>query len=528
MAPQSDRQILPEETFNLIREKAKESDEFTVKVMRRAHMGAVPLLEATLSGANVQHFVNPELWLPNLCGGGNFTLQAWHASDTARPVGGFLQFKVDQPTKAVDHATLKKPDWRGPSVLDYPQKEAPREAQQGSIYELSPPPAPGSGDSATRSPQAWPRQAGGGSVHSSEYGGEPAWQGRAHFAQMGALEAERRKLEDQRLENEKQRHRDEIDSLKKSHEADMRSFKAEILSEVRSKPVDTGSNAIVEMLKAQAEDRREAAKQAAEDRRAAETRAAEERRAAEARQERADERMNKLLEKMSDRPKEDPLAIIEKVSGLLGKNNNNDATMKMMGSMAEMHSMQIGTAMDFIEHAANMQLGGGGKDESPIVKGIEAAVKGVASMVRAGGAKRPAQQFAQPQIPQTFDQQARQQQQPQQAPPPPPRDTRTILEQIESGIRGKFPIAQVADALFTHFNDPSIQTALLAAGGDIEALIQTRLGNWQSENPENKAYVDALFKEVETRAAAAGFFEEEPAPEEGADENPDEGDENAE
>lgn len=532
MAPQNDRLILPEDTFNQLRERAaKEGDTFNVKVWRRAHLGGSPDLIATLSGATVEHFSAPELWLPSLCGGGLLSLQGYHATDLSKPVGGFLQVSIkSQESKDVDDSVLRKPDWRGPPTLEYPQRAAPAQRAE-SMYNVGSPPAPGSGDNATRV-QAWPRSAGGGSVHQEDYGtatSERAWQERQRL--QGVIETERRKLEEERLANEREKHRQELESLKKSHDADMRAFKAEIMSEIRSKPTgpDPSATLMETMMRMQAEN----AKQASEDRREREKIAADDRRAAEARQAASEDRFNRMFEKLADRPKEDPLAMISKVTELMGKGNSNEAQMKMMHSMSEMMSSQVGVAMDFVQAAADMQLGGQPEKESPIIRGIEAAVKGIGAMAR-GAQKRPApQQFAPaPQLPPTYEQQARAQPapagQPQPPPPPaPPKDTRTALEQIEGAIRVKYPIAQVAEALITHFQDPSIQTALMEAGGDVEALIQKRLGNWALENPDNKTYLDSLFAEVERRIEAAGLFGGGDD-EEGEEASTDEGEENEE
>ncbi len=504
MAQISDRAILPEETFNMLRERAaKEGSDcsFTVKVLRRAYPGGVPDLVATLSGATLEHLSSPELWVPPLCGGGNFSMQAYHPTDLSKAVGGFIQFKVgSQDAKEVDGSVIKKSDWRGPPTLDFPQREPARE-QQVSMYDIRPPPAPDSSGSATGSSSAWTRSAGGGSVQRQEYGGETAWQVSAR-----ALEGERRKLEEERLVNEREKHRNELVAVAKAHDADMRALKAEILAAMQQQKPDNTSSMLAEFMKMQAEERRITEERAAVDRRERERIAAEDRRAAELRQEKNDERLARVLEKMTERPKEDPLAMIEKVAGLIGKNNNNEAQMKMMNSMAEMHSVQMGSAMDFIEHAANMQLGGPQEKESPVVKAVEAGLKGFGAIMR-GAQKRPApQQFAQaPALPPTYEQQARAQPAPAQQPMP------TALEQIEAAIRQKIPVANVAAAFITHFQDPSIQAAILEAGGDTEALIQKRLGNWPLENPENKIYLDALLAEVEKRLQAAGLFGEDDA-----------------
>lgn len=292
--------------------------------------------------------------------------------------------------------------------------------------------------------------------------------------------------------------------MRKEHENDLKTLKAEIKAEIQSKQLPQGPDPtltlLMKMMESQAEDRRATAAQAAEDRRAAESR-----------QLANEERFSRLLEKMVERPKEDPLAVIEKVTGLLGKNNNNEAQMKMMHSMAEMHSVQMGSAMDFIQAAADMQLGNRGESESPIVKGIEAAVRGIGAMAK-GAARRPIpQQQALPAPQQPAPAPAQSQAQPRPpAPPPPPQELPPVLVQIEWGIQGKHPPAAVVEAMMQHYDDPSIQGALAEYGMDFEAAIRGRLAKWIAESPENETYVQALCKELERRLAAAGLFDPTP------------------
>ncbi len=520
MAVQTDRAIPSEETFNMLRDRAaKDGDGFAVKVMRRAHMGAMPELIASLSGATLENLTTPELWIPPLCGGGNFSMQAYHPTDMSRPVGGFLQVKISQDAKdVVDASVMKKNDWRGPATLDFPKIEA-RDPAQTSMYDVKSPPAPGTaGDQRHQNNQAgYSRSAGGGSVHAPEYGSESFSQERQRL--QGALEQEKRKLEEERLAIEREKHRDQIDALKKSHEADMRSLKSEMMAEIqRNKP--TGPDSSVVMFETMMKMQSESARQAAEDRREREKIAADDRRAAEARQAANDERFNRLLEKMSDRPKEDPLAMITKVTELMGKNGGGNE--KMMHTMMETMGTINGVAMDFVEHAANMQLGAREEKESPIVKGIEAAVKGLGAMAR-GAQQRPApQQFQQPHQPPTFEQQARQQQMPSSVPPgqpgssaampqsppapAPAQPQATVLEQIEFGIWQKAPIAQVANAIVNHLQDPSIQAALFEAGMDFDVLINNRLGVWSKQHVDNEAYLKLLTDEVEKQLRAAGHI----------------------
>jgi hypothetical protein len=503
---QADRIFTSDETMNSLREKAKEGDDFLVKLQRRAHLGSTPELVASFSGARVEHFASPELWVPPLCGGGKFLLQGFHATDNGKPVGGFVQFSITTiDPKEVDQEVVKKVDWRGPPALEFPLRAAPRDMMNGhGGYDIRPPPAPGSGDSATRVPQAWPRPAGGGAVFNGDYGEEREYA--RSQSRQAALEQERRRFELEKLELRDEKHRGELEALKKGHEADMRSFKAEILAELRTKPTgpDAGTTMLETMLKMQIEDRR-----------ASEQRQAEDRRAAETRQTANDERFNRLLEKMADRPKEDPLAMITKVTELMGKSGGGNE--KMMHTMMETMGTINGVAMDFVEHAANMQLGGGEK-ESPWVKGAEALVKGVTAMARGGQPRRPQQQFAQPNVPMTYEQQALQQPQPSQQPQQQPQQQQqqpqsqqpqrepSILEQIEFGIRGKAPQGAVVDALMQHFQDPSIQSVLVEAGMDFEVAFQRRLGPWINASAENKAYMEELYRVLTEKLTAAGLF----------------------
>ena len=111
MAIPSERLIPSEETLNQIRGKAAQDPEtpFICKVHRRRHTGAIPDLVASLSGANVEHFVNPELWVPVLCGGGAYLIQAFHPTDGSRSIGGFVTFSVNNTEpKDVDVSQMQK------------------------------------------------------------------------------------------------------------------------------------------------------------------------------------------------------------------------------------------------------------------------------------------------------------------------------------------------------------------------------------------------------------------------------------
>jgi hypothetical protein len=510
------RILTSDDTIRALTEKKdKDGDEFYIKVMRRAHLGSMPELVATLSNAQLLHFTSPEFWLPQLCGGGKYLLTGFHATNPSAQVGGSINFSVQGDPRDVDFGVFKKADWRGPATLEHPkQSDGPsRQQQEGMpLYDVRTPPAPGSGDSATRPTQAWPRQAGG--VNRAHYGGEDDWRTGA-----AALEAERRSIEKERLENEREKHRAELEAGRKQHEADMKALRAELLGEIRqSKPTgpDPANMMFMEMMKQSAEDRRAAALQAAEDRRAAADRDA-----------RANERFAALLEKLSERKEKDPLDMVKSVVELVGKKSDGiEGTTKMMHSMMETMGTINNVAMDFVNHAASLQLGGG-SDEPAWVKGVDRLMKGIAGFAKA-------QSMRPPPVPAgglPFGQPQQQQAQPPAPPAPPqPRPAQneteaSVLEQIELAIRAKISVNEIAKVLIQYFQDPSIQTALAESGGDFEAAVQKRLGKWVTEAPSNAEYMKSLFKEVEAQLVQAGFVAEDSAEPEEEEAQVEEGDE---
>lgn len=508
----NERIVTTEDTLAMLREKAaKESDEFSIKVLRSTHNSMTPDRIAMFSGATVNHLVSPELWLPEFAGGGKYKLQAFHISDPNRPVGGVVSFPIEGEPTEVDIAAVTKTSWRGPAVLEFPQKQAgtSRRPQDDMGYGGAgiSPPGPGTGDSASRTNLAWPRVPGGG-VHREQY--DDPYNPLTPRG-LAAVEAERRKLEDEKLQAERERAKDRLEAQQKLHAAEMAAFRAEMMAELKSaKAVPTGPDPMVEMLKQQAEDRREAAKQAAEDRRANDLQRAEDRRVEQARQERADERFSKLLEKISDKPKEDPLAMIAKVAEILksaDKGNSNEATMKMMHNMAEMHGMQIDTAMQFIETAANMQLGGPPDKEPGWIKGLQEVVKTVGSIANGVRVNRPPLAPPPPPPPAQIAQGPAQPAQPE--PPPPP-----AIDQIVIAIRGRnIPVAQIAQVIREQIEDESLRTAFFEAGGDFEEMVRRRLGNWGAEKVENAQYLVALIAEVKRQFIQYKIIEaDEPAP----------------
>lgn len=517
MGAAEQRTFTHEDTMRALNDRAtKDGDTFLLKVFRRINLAMQPTVIATFEGASVGHFTSPELWLPQLAGGGKFMLMGYHATEPNRPIGSFLTFPIDsEDARDVDMQAPKKAGWRGPVELIFPKEADRRPATDMPLYGIgTPPPAPGPGDSATR--HAWPRSAGGGFQREN-------YDDAAFGPRAGALEAERRKLEAEKLDAERDRHKAQLEMRETAHKAEMAALKSELMGEFRAARAPTGPDPIVEFMKMQAEERKAADARAAEDRRIAETRATEDRRLAEARQERADARFEKLLEKMSERPKENPLELAKQLVELTGKkSNDSDALVKTVHNMVDMQTSTMGMAMDFVDHVSRMQLGGGGESEPSWVKGVDRLMKGIGKMALARPPAPPPGAAQQPQqVPQAQPGQSNAQQ-PQQPRPPQAETNLPVIDQVDQAIRAHYEPKEVAKALIAYYKDESVQRALAEAGGDPEAALMKRLGNWPNAAPQNAEYLKRLLAELERQLQAAGFFADDSAE---VDEADDEGDE---
>lgn len=531
MGAAENRNITGDETIRLLQEKAKESDDFLIKIFRRAQLSAAPGLIASLSGASVNHFVSPELWLPQLCGGGKFTLQAFHASDVNRAIGGFILCPIEgMEAHDVDFEAVGKANWSGPQALTFPPKREAARQEQMPLYSVHSPPAPGSGASAN--PTTWTRSAGGG-VHREGYD-EP------NLFQRGAaaLEAERRVLEKEKLDQEREKHRAELAAIQSKHESELKLSMATLRSEfVAAKPAGPDSTMMVfmEMMKQQA-----AAAQAAE------TRASEDRKEARAAQERADARFFTMIEKIGNKKEADPMEMVLKIVELTGGGKKGEAGIieaqsKMMHSMAEMTQQQIGVAMEFVGHAADLQLGGQREEKPGWEKGVDKIAKAIGNFAAARAAQPPSQQIVggsvmqQPPPPQTYEQQARQPppppqpQQPQQPRPPQNHTEKSVLLQVKEAIEAKHDVKEVAAAIIQYVGDPSITQALAAANNDPEQAIKNTLGPWINAAPSNTQYFNEFIAELTAQGQAAGILpkddeSDEDDDDEGDDEEDDQGD----
>lgn len=552
-----------EESLKRINAAATEKgDSFTLKVFRRTSLASTLNVIAAFGDAKAIHFTSPELWITELAGGGKFNLLAYHNSDLTTPVGSYITFPVDaQEPRDVDGQAWKKPGWVGPLDLQFPKDAPPRPQQDMPMYGIhSPSPAgSGPGDSAAR--QAWPRPAGGG-LHRMNYGDDESPFG----AKARAIEEERRRLEQEKLEAERERHRLEARDAERRHEAELKALELRFETKF-SKPTgpDPAQQLLTELLKQQAEDRRimeqrrlddAKAEREREERRERERKEdAERERAREERREREErerqdrlererredakaerERFEKVLERLGSSQK-DPLEMAKQLTELTkAKGNDADVAMKSLHNVLEMQGTVMGSAMDFVREVSQVNLGGG-EPEPGWLKGLDRLVKGFGKMALAAPPQMPFQQgqrqppAQQPQGQRQPSPQQQQQQAVQEA-------QGTIADQIAQGIRDYHDPEMVAKAIVYYYRDPSVQQLVLEAGGDFEAALLKKLGNWPNENAsKNQPYLAALVRELQKQLVAVGHMEPD-APEgetvdgsatdaddEEGDEAPEEGDE---
>lgn len=128
--PVGERVLTNQETIQALR--ANGSAQFRLRLFR----GSAPTLIAVFENAAVDHFVQPQLWIPGLCGGGRYALEAslaWdsrYESDVIRRIGGLLTFELEGAGADVSITAPLRQMWRGPTGMTFPE--------HGTVVEAAP------------------------------------------------------------------------------------------------------------------------------------------------------------------------------------------------------------------------------------------------------------------------------------------------------------------------------------------------------------------------------------------------------
>lgn len=137
------QEFTEQETKQLISELAAKSNSFKIRVQRRHPSGGSKVI-ALFEEGTAEQIAFAEKWLPDLAGGGQYSIYAFHASDSMKQIGAPIVLSIDNmPPRDVDTAIVRSSAWIGPMGLSYPQvsKQAPNGAThfEGSGAEATGP-----------------------------------------------------------------------------------------------------------------------------------------------------------------------------------------------------------------------------------------------------------------------------------------------------------------------------------------------------------------------------------------------------
>lgn len=568
--------LSPEETMAAIVErmnvlKASERPPlFDLNVSRRNAAG-IPQQLASFSNATFDHITNPLRWLPQLLGGGEYTINVRHP-DVPDRIGGPIPVNIDKTLpgmepKAIDPRIARAPSWPGPTLV-------------GGAYQE---PAPTVAAGATALPWGNPF----GSQVTTGYGMPtlmPAPQSdreREQAAQLAELRAQLARTEAEakaraELESERRASAERLREAERKTEEAVRAAEARTaaqLAEMRATlatattpKVDNGWKDLIalamplvqSMLNAQQEMRVLMLKTSEE----------QNRRQIEASEKQHAAQMAMIQAITAQKPgmSEEMKMLIE---SLKSNGNSGEAMASFMTKQLEAMGIMSRMATDLVTTAAELQLG---DSEHPVTGMIRAAVDAMKSM-SAGSReasqriipKKPQQPLPPGMTPQQYAQWQLQQQQaraqraaaaagrqpPPKAPPQPPAqqpppqaqpqpqqapvpvvtftepaaapqpagpvlmttpDGRQVthFDILKAGIEALRPPEEVVDYLVQLKNNDelSLKQKLDAVGGSPWQLIQQEFAT--GFLLKNKGYLKQLGEIIDARGVQEGWWEEEP------------------
>lgn len=479
------KQMSVEEALNMLTARAKaEGDYFRLRVFRRSTPASMPVSVCTLDAAELAHIASPETWLPKLAGGGPiFTITVYHANDNINALVQHLAFQIPgEALPEINFGALNQPGWAGPKKLIWPD---PRDAKQTvspaqPSYAIPPSVTPFPG--ATAPQTSVPAGAGSPTGFNS--------------AEWARLEAERNQLAAMRTALEDQRHKMELDAIKREQAAAIAALEAKMIASAQAAPRGPGLaeilTAIVPVAQSILASNNEMRAQMF------------------AAQQESEKQRNAML------------------VSLLEKKADDTPNVKIMSTIAE----AMGTLFKMTtDNMKAMQDAINGPEEPTAMKVVKEVVKGVnsiaAGMSQQPKVKLPAQPQGTPQLAGVNPQQiarprhagatapVMQFQKPATAPVQAPQPLASTVDQLENLIRTRTPVENVVQFFIGTFGDKAMQDALQGASLDPVTLFQQRLGDeWITEHPENGPYVQSLAVTLQERLAAAGMLENAPVGEE--------------
>lgn len=115
------QEFTEQETKQLISELAAKTNSFKIRVQRRHPSGGSKVI-ALFEEGTADQIAFAEKWLPDLAGGGQYSIYAFHnATDSMKQIGSPLVLSIDNlPPRDVDTSIVRSSAWIGPTGLSYP------------------------------------------------------------------------------------------------------------------------------------------------------------------------------------------------------------------------------------------------------------------------------------------------------------------------------------------------------------------------------------------------------------------------
>lgn len=485
------RNLSTEEALALLSEKAKSAGDFwRVKVYRRRGPGHPQESVATFDDARVEHFANPEMWLPKVVGGAgergaSFVLAAYHMTDTVNALVQGIHYpilgapKVDRDNKPTyDFEAMKSPLWNGPTKLVWPEPADMKMETTITIPFQSPLP----GVNAPMAPVPQNTVPGGATNPGN---------GLNLDALRTQLEFERSQLFEKSRALEESRHKMEMEQIKRENDARFREMEARLAQPaVKQAGLVELLPAVLPMVQAIISSNNEMRKVMFE-----------------AQQDSAKQTTQLLVQLMEKKTEETPgVKMLSQVT-------------EAMGSMSKMMIDSMKAQMDALngpEEPNNLKI------VREVVKGISTVASGISrpKLVPVLPGQNPQAPRPQPQmngapaqrppvqrpVPQPQQVTQPKQQVPQAAETQPQM---TIVDQIDHMIRQQMDVGLVATQFIKAIDDPAMNDALRKVGGDPVELFRIRLGDWVDEDQENRGgYVLGLSQELQRQLTEKGLLEQ--------------------
>lgn len=211
------------EKFKTLEEKVKalgpDTDgNLVIKISRRETLGVGgvmrPALVCTIGGASIAHAISPEVWLPRLLGGGRYTLAVFPPGVSTSPIVDGIDTELSgQPYPTPDLDAPKEDGWNGPKHVIYP---LPRPSRESTPMVIQSPPGAGSSPS-TSVPHTTSLGSGGPNLGAAQQ--EELRRAHEQYqAQIAAL--------NQRLADEQRRR--EMDEIRSAQKREVDALKAEM------------------------------------------------------------------------------------------------------------------------------------------------------------------------------------------------------------------------------------------------------------------------------------------------------------